>query len=329
MSRRFTFISLSIILLAVAAPAGFADETQPEAQRAVLITGASTGLGRAMAELLASKGHFVYAGARKDKDMAELNAIENIQAVRLDVTDQEQIDAAVVTITEAGRGLYGLINNAGVAVIYPLANVPMSEFEWLMEVNLYGPVRVTQAFAPLIIESKGRISTTGSISGILSGNMFGPYSMSKHAMEAFTDSLATEMEPLGVHVSIIEPGNYDSSIGENVLKRMKSQGYDQQDSPFRPIYERVAGWEENDDINGDPMQVAQAALQAMFDPKPKRRYLVVPNQQQAGWTIRKAIEELVQLNTDHEYSYSREALIEMLDQAISPVQEDKEASGSE
>jgi len=320
MIRRFITLTLLIILFALTIPAGFANEAPPSGQRAVLITGASSGLGRAMAELLASKGHFVYAGARNDKDMAELNAIENIQAVQLDVTDQQQIDAAVTTITEAGRGLYGLINNAGVGVIYPLTGIPMSEFEWLMAVNLYGPVKVTQAFAPLIIASKGRISTTGSISGILSGNLFGPYSMTKHAMEAFTDSLAVEMAPLGVQVSIIEPGNYDSKIIANAMARMKSKGYDQEGSPYKEIYDRIKGWEESDSPNGDPMQVANAALHAMFDPNPKRRYLVVPNQEQAGWTIAKAVEELVQLNMDQEYSYSREQLIEMLDQAMAPAQ---------
>jgi len=325
MTRRFVYLTLLVFLIAVAVPVAFAEEIQPPGQQAVLITGASTGLGRAMAELLASKGHFVYAGARKDKDMAELNAIINVQAVRLDVTDQAQIDAAVTTITEAGRGLYGLINNAGVAIVYPLAAVPMNELEWLMAVNLYGPVRVTQAFAPLIIQSKGRISTTGSISGILSGNAFGPYSMTKHAMEAFTDSLATEMAPLGVHVSIIEPGNYDSKIGKNILARMKKQGYDKDDSPYKQMYNRVKGWEDSEEPNGDPMQVAQAALHAMFDPNPKRRYLVVPNQEQAGWTIGKAVEELVQLNMDQEFSYSREQLIDMLDKAMAPAQEAQES----
>ena len=271
-----------------------------------------------MAELIASKGHFVYAGARKDEDMAELNAIDNIQAVRLDVTDQAQIDAAVKTITEADRGLYGLINNAGVAVIYALAEAPDSEMEWLMDVNLYGPFRVTKAFAPLIMESKGRISTTGSISGILSGPAFGPYSMSKHAMEAFSDSLGREMDSAGVHVSIIEPGNYKSDIGKNVLARMRTKGYDKDDSPFKATYDRVSGWEDEDAENdsGDPQEVARAALHAMFDENPKRRYLVVPNQEQAGWTIKKAIQELAQLNQDHAFSYSRDDLVKMLDEAL-------------
>lgn len=321
MTRKLLHLILMIVLCTLAAPFTFAEDAPSSEQKAVLITGASTGLGRAMAELMASKGHFVYAGARKDKDMAELNAIKNIHAVRLDVTDQDQVDAALKTITEAGRGLYGLINNAGVGILYPLTTVPMSELEWLMDVNLYGPVRVTSAFAPLIIESKGRISTTGSISGILSGKMYGPYSMSKHAMEAFTDSLAVEMEPLGVQVSIIDPGGYESNIGNNVINRMQKQGYDQDDSPYKDIYDRMKSRVESNDPSGDPMEVANAALHAMFAPKPKRRYLVVPNQEQAGWTIAKAVEELVQLNMEHDYSYSREALIEMLDKAMAPAEE--------
>lgn len=309
----FPALVLSAVLLALSwCPAA---QSAP-AQKAVLITGATTGLGRAMAEMIAAEGHFVYAGARKDKDMAELNAIENIQAVRLDVTDQAQIDAAVKTITEAGRGLYGLINNAGVAALFPLVDTPEEEMAFLMDVNLFGPYRVTRAFAPLIIESKGRISTTGSISGIGSGRLYGPYSMSKHAMEAFTDSLALEMEPHGVQVSVIEPGNYDSAIGDNILERMRQQGYASEDSPYREIYDRIEGWAASDEPDGDPREVAKAAMLAMFEDDPKRRYLVVPNQQQAAWTIRKAIEELAQLNQRHAFSYSRDELVEMLDAAL-------------
>ena len=143
MTKLFIFLAAVIIFVVPVK----AEQDITETQKAVLITGASSGLGRAMAELMAAEGHFVYAGARKDADMAELNAIKNIQAVRLDVTEQAQIDAAVKTISEAGRGLYGLINNAGVGALYALTEAPDSEVEWLMDVNLYGPLRVTRAFA--------------------------------------------------------------------------------------------------------------------------------------------------------------------------------------
>ncbi len=292
-------------------------DAEPRAQKAVLITGASTGLGRAMAELLASKGHFVYAGARKDKDIAELNAIENVQAVRLDVTKPEDIDAAVRTITEAGRGLYGLVNNAGVAVIAPLVEVDEEDFDFQMDVNLYGPYRVTKAFAPLIIESKGRITTTGSISGILSSTLFGPYSMSKHAMEAFTDSLASEMERFEVKVSVIEPGNYQSDIGKNIARRMKARGMTTEGSLYKEDLDRFMGFVNSEEpMGGDPEEVAEAALHALFDDNPKRRYMVVPNERQAQITVAKAMEEMVQLNQGQKYGYTRDQLIEMLDAAM-------------
>ena len=313
-----TLISLILILVVLIAPKAEADSDEAsQEQKAVLITGASTGLGRAMAELMASNGHFVYAGARKDKDIAELNAIENIQAVRLDVTKQEDIDAAVKTITEAGRGLYGLVNNAGVAVIAPLVEVDEEDFNFQMDVNLYGPYRVTKAFAPLIIESNGRITTTGSISGILSGTLFGPYSMSKHAMEAFTDSLANEMERFDVKVSVIEPGNYQSDIGKNIARRMKARGQTIEGSLYKEDLERMMGFVNSEEpMGGDPLEVAQAALQALFDENPKRRYMVVPNERQAQITVAKAMEEMVQLNQGQKYSYTREQLIEMLDAAM-------------
>jgi NAD(P)-dependent dehydrogenase (short-subunit alcohol dehydrogenase family) len=232
------------------------------------------------------------------------------------VTVQSDIDAAVKTITEAGRGLYGLVNNAGVGVIYPLIEVDEEEFNFQMDVNLYGPYRVTRAFAPLIIASKGRITTTGSISGILSGTLFGPYSMSKHAMEAFTDSLAKEMAKFDVKVSIIEPGNYDSKIGENVLKRMQARDFNPEDSLYREEFAKMLAYLGDITSGADPVDVAQAAEHALFDANPKRRYLVVPNQEEAGWTINKQIEELAQLNQGHKYSYTRDQLVEMLDAAL-------------
>jgi NAD(P)-dependent dehydrogenase (short-subunit alcohol dehydrogenase family) len=316
MKKAFLHLLIAVFFLAAISSSVSAEDEVEPAQKAVLITGASTGLGRVMAELLASKGHFVYAGARKEADIAELSAIENIQGIRLDVTVQSDIDAAVKTITEAGRGLYGLVNNAGVAVLYPLIEIDEEEFNFQMDVNLYGPYRVTKAFAPLIIESKGRITTTGSISGILSGPLFGPYSMTKHAMEAFTDSLAREMARFDVKVSIIEPGNYDSKIGDNIARRMEARNFSSEGSLYQEDLERMQGYLNDGRTEGNPIEVAEAAEHALFDANPKRRYLVVPNQEEAGWTINKAIEELAQLNQGQKYSYSREELIQMLDAAL-------------
>jgi len=268
-------------------------------QKAVLVTGASTGIGRSITEHLAADGYFVYAGARKDSDLAALNAIKNVQALRLDVTSAADIAAAVQTVTKAGRGLYGLVNNAGVATVGTFAEMKDEEFDLVMAVNLYGPYRMTRAFLPLILAQQGRITTIGSISGILASKDLGAYSMSKHAMEAFSDSLATQLAPLGVKVSIVEPGNYDSDIGKSASRRI---GLDSRITD-RSVYKK-------------PDEVAAAVELALFEPNPKLRYLVVPNQHEAEITISKQISQLVQLNERQPYSYDRAALVRMLDEAL-------------
>lgn len=285
-------------------------------QKAVLITGASTGIGRNMAERLAGEGHFVYAGARKEKDLAELDAIENVQAVRLDVTKQEDIDAAVATVTEAGHGLWGLVNNAGVASSGAVADMEDSDLDFVLNVNVNGVVRVTRAFTPLIVASKGRVVTTGSIAGILSRPGGSAYSMSKHAMEAFVDSLAGEMGPAGVAVSLIEPGSYKSRIRRTtvarIAKNIEAAGgtiSDEMKEGMKAAADREVTLKEPDDVS-------DAAMHALFSDEPRRRYMVVPDQGEAEITIRKAIEELVQLNEGHAFSYDREQLVEMLDQAL-------------
>jgi len=313
MTRLLQIVALAaaVILLAFAPQAIAAEE-----QKAVLITGASTGIGRNMAETLAAEGFFIYAGARKDKDLAELDALENIKAVRLDVTKQDDIDAAVALIRDEGRGLWGLVNNAGVATSGPVAGLEDSDLDFVLNVNVNGVVRVTRAFIPLIVESKGRIVTTGSIAGILSSPGSSAYSMSKHAMEAFTDSLAREIEPVGVRVSIIEPGSYKSRIRRTtvarIAKNIEASGSELTDE----IKARMQAAAEREVTLKEPDEVSAAALHALSSETPHRRYMVVPNEEEADLTIRKAIEELVQLNTWGPYSYSRDEIVQMLDEAL-------------
>jgi NAD(P)-dependent dehydrogenase (short-subunit alcohol dehydrogenase family) len=297
-----TILLLSAMLFAPTV-AG-ADAPAPTAQKAVLVTGASTGIGRKITERLAAAGYFVYAGARKDADLRELDAIDNVDAVRLDVTNPEEIAAAVDTVAKAGRGLYGVVNNAGVAIAGPLLQTKEEDFDFLFDVNVYGPYRVTRAFGPLVIESKGRIVNIGSISGILSSRDLAAYSMSKHAIEAMTDSLAGEVAPLDVKVSVVEPGNYRSEIGRSAEKRAGTTNRLADRSKYK-----------------EPDEVADAVLHALSDPNPQRRYMVVPSQSEAELTIRKQIEELVQLNGNQPYSYDRKALIEMLDASLAAAQQ--------
>jgi NAD(P)-dependent dehydrogenase (short-subunit alcohol dehydrogenase family) len=286
-------------LILVAPFTALAASPPPAAQKAVLVTGASTGIGRKVTERLAANGYFVYAGVRKEEDLKALAQIKNVQALHLDVTSPADIAAAVETVEKAGRGLYGLVNNAGIATRGTLIDMPPEEFDLTMQVNLYGPCRVSRAFAPLIIAAKGRITTIGSISGIGATRDLMAYQMSKHAVEAFTDSLAIQMTELGVTVNIVEPGNYNSEIFRSALRRLKDTKSSGDRSQFK-----------------EPDEVADAVEKALFEPNPKRRYLVVPNQDEAEWTLRHQIRQLVQLNEDQPYSYDRDGLIKMLDEAL-------------
>jgi len=286
-------------------------------QKAILITGASSGIGRHATEALAAEGYFVYAGARKQKDMDALNAIPNVQAIRLDVTHQEEIDAAVETIQKGGRGLHGLVNNAGVASGGPLIEQDESDIRWLFDVNVFGVFKVTQAFAPLIIESKGRITTIGSISGVLTWTGGGDYTMSKHAIEAFSDTLNLEMQRFDVKTSVIQPGNYKSDILKSRVARRAKLTDEQKNSPYyEDVYKENSDRPDDRSNFKDPEEVTAAIRHAMFDPNPKQRYMVVPNREEATWTIAASIRRVAQRNERQEHAFSREELIEMLDAAI-------------
>jgi len=171
---------------------------------AVLITGASSGIGRETAKYLVRRGFRVFAAARK-KD--EGNLI-------LDVTDPASVAAAAATIAaEVGdRGLAGLVNNAGIAVPGPLEFVPIADFERQFDVNVTGQLRVTQAILPLLRLGRGRIVNISSIAGRSAMPVMGPYSASKFALEAMSDSLRLELRPWNIHVALIEPGPIQSEI---------------------------------------------------------------------------------------------------------------------
>jgi len=311
MHRLFHLVVAAVFI--IAAP----QTVVADGQKSILVTGASTGIGRNLTETLAGNGYHVYAGARKDKDLAELDAIDNVTAVRLDVTRQDHIDAVVEQIKEKGTGLYALVNNAGVGGGGTVVDTPVEDQTFVYDINVEGVYRTTQAFAPLVMESKGRIVTTGSIAGTLSAFPgFSAYSGSKHWIEAFTDSFATEMEPHGVMVSVVEPGNYKSNIRRSRvsrrLEKAKATGGEVTEE-MKKAYESTA---ERELSYKEPDEVSEAFMHALFDDSPLRRYMVVPNAEEQEATIRTKVNELVQLNTWGPYSYSRDQLIEMLDAAL-------------
>jgi short-subunit dehydrogenase len=220
-------------------------------------------------------------------------------------------------IRKNGSGLYGLVNNAGIGGGGPVLETAVEDQTAVYLINVEGVYRVTKAFAPLIIESKGRIATTGSIAGTISNSGLTAYSGSKHWIEAFTDALANEMAPLDVWVSVIEPGNYQSHIRRSsVLRRFaKVEAAGGEITPeMRKMYDQTVARELS---LKKPDDVSAAYMHALFDEKPLRRYVVTPNQQEQAYTINTKVRQLVQLNQWGPHSYSRDQLVEMLDKVIS------------
>ena len=316
MIRVQTFIVLFVaILFTLPAQASEAPGQGPGV-KSILITGATTGIGRHLAETLAKNGHHVYAGARTDQEIAELNAIKNITAVRLDVTKQDEIDAAAALIRKNGTGLYALVNNAGIGGGGPVLETSVKDQTAVYQVNVEGVYRVTKAFAPLVIESKGRIATTGSVAGTISNSGYNAYSGSKHWIEAFTDALADELASTGVWVTVIEPGAYQSHIRRSSLLRafakVEASG-GKVTEQMKKRYEQTAAYELS---LKKPDEVSAAYMHALFDPKPLRRYVVAPNKQTQARTISTKVRQLAELNQWGPYSYSRDELVQMLDKAL-------------
>jgi NAD(P)-dependent dehydrogenase (short-subunit alcohol dehydrogenase family) len=308
-------LPVTLLCALLALPAFAAEQlTAQNPSKAVLVTGASSGIGRKITERLAANGYFVYATARKDQDLKALGTIKNVQPLRLDVTQPADIAAAVESVTKGGRGLYGLVNNAGVGTFGKIADMSYEELDVCMKVNAYGPLLMTKAFEPLIIAAKGRIINIGSVSGILASPDLAAYDMSKHAIEGLTDSMAMQLGPLGVHVSVFEPGTFRSNIAENMMARMSEneQAYVRKREGSNMS---MTEFPEADEL-------AVAVEQALSEPNPKRRYMIIPRHQDAlntglaEKTIRKQIEQLVQLNEGQPYTLDRAALIKILDEEL-------------
>ncbi len=289
----------------------------------ILITGANSGIGRKTLEMLIDKGHFVYAGARKEKDIEELNKLPNTLAIKLDVTNDEHVKQAINIIHEEDRGLYGLVNNAGIAEVGPIITSSMNMILDLFNVNVFGVHRMTLATFPLLIKSQGRIVNISSISGILTSGYLGLYSMSKHALEAYSDALIQSVEAFNMHVSLIEPGNFQSDIGKNTIERMRKEeeGYrvnmtaEQRKQLFKEVEDGFSAY----DRYPEPSKVSEAIYDALFSEKPKPRYLVGGNEDEAKRVIQRMLVELLQLNHNHEYSFNRGALVDILDECISEL----------
>jgi NAD(P)-dependent dehydrogenase (short-subunit alcohol dehydrogenase family) len=241
----------------------------------VLVTGARTGIGRATVEHLAAHGFGVYAGARKQEDLDALGKLPGVVPLRLDVQRDADVQVALDLVTNAGTGLFGIVNNAGIVKAGPLMDVPVADMIEQFDVNVIGTHRVTKAFLPLVIASKGRVVMISSDSGFFATPIFGPYCAWKFAVEGYADSLRREVGRLGVTVAIIEPGRIATPIwnkGEALLSWEPS-------SPLIALAKKV-GRHAIDRGNAKglpPVEVAKIVHRALISKKPKLRQIVASN----------------------------------------------------
>lgn len=191
----------------------------PRDKGPVLVTGASSGIGRACALLLAGQGYCVFAGVRNLEAGVGLKAEASghLYPVRLDITSSEQIDAAVEIVVAHSGSLVGLVNNAGIVLSGPLEFFPLSELRRILEINVFGQMAVSKAFLPLLRRSKGCVIQIGSPSGYLSPPFLGAYAASKFALEALIDALRRETALFGLRVSLVEPGAIETPVWEKSL----------------------------------------------------------------------------------------------------------------
>jgi NAD(P)-dependent dehydrogenase (short-subunit alcohol dehydrogenase family) len=248
---------------------------------AVVISGSSTGIGRACALALDRQGLDVFAGVRRDEDGEALraSASDRLEPLRLDITDPDSIAAAARRVREATDGrLAGLVNNAGIVVPGPVEGVALDALRHQLEVNVIGQVAVTQAFLPMVRAARGRVVLMSSIGGRISVPHLSPYHASKHALEAIGDSLRQEMRQFGVEVAIVEPGSVATPFWEKGRAAAPSARA-AMDPELLELYgeelDRVEAASEKIGARGvAPERVADAVVHAITSTRPRTRYLV-------------------------------------------------------
>jgi NAD(P)-dependent dehydrogenase (short-subunit alcohol dehydrogenase family) len=250
---------------------------------AVLITGASTGIGRATALHLERKGYRVFAGVRKQEDAESIEeeGSDDLTAVKIDVANRRSIGNARNRVKRAvgDEGLKALFNNAGIGGGGPIEFMPLEDFRQVVDVNLIGQIAVTQAFLPLIRQAeRPTILFTSSIGGRIASPFLSPYNATKFAIEALADCLRRELAPWGIRVVLIEPGSIDTEIWAKGRETMADRVSALDEEAKRLYGAQLARYgevlEETAAAGIPPEKVARVVERAIRKPNPKPRYLV-------------------------------------------------------
>ena len=235
--------------------------------RVWFITGASTGFGRKLAEAVLAKGDRVVATARKPESVADLERQDpsRARAVRLDVTDLTQVKAAVQAAIDAFGRIDVLVNNAGYGLLGAVEEVSDAQIRQQFETNLFGLLNVTRAVLPLLRKQRsGHILNVTSVGGQVSFPTFGMYHGTKYAIEGISESLAQEVAPFGIKVTIVEPGGFKTDFATRSLARAERI------AAYQPLYEALLKAFESG-VHGDPVRAVQAMIQVVEAEQPPLR----------------------------------------------------------
>lgn len=248
----------------------------------VLVTGGTDGLGRATAVLLAERGYRVFAGGRSAERRAALDQAAHerklpLETLDLDVCDDDSVNAAVSEIERRARPVDILVNNAGIAIAAVMEEISLADLRKQYDTNIFGVLRATRRVLPQMRQRRrGRIINMSSIAGRISSPLMGPYSSSKHAIEAISDSMRLELYPFGIAVVLIEPGYIPTSMNRTAAELSAAYAQGAACSPYRSVYEGFLGsWEKTRKAAKDkPEDCARVILQAIEETPPRARYLV-------------------------------------------------------
>jgi NAD(P)-dependent dehydrogenase (short-subunit alcohol dehydrogenase family) len=254
--------------------------------QSVVITGASTGIGHACAKFLLDKGYRVFGSVRKQADADRLKNEfgANFTPLLFDVTDEPAVLAAARDVRAAlnGETLFGLVNNAGIAVTGPVLGLSADEFRRQMDVNVIGPIISTQAFGPLVgVDQslkgpKGRIVMISSVAGKNGNPLTAPYCASKHAVEGLSESLRRELMLFGIDVIIVAPGPVKTPIWGKGQEELDTSKYN--NSPYLASMQNVTAYMQHlDTIGLPPENIAECVYNALTLPNPKTRYQIAPD----------------------------------------------------
>jgi NAD(P)-dependent dehydrogenase (short-subunit alcohol dehydrogenase family) len=250
----------------------------------VLITGATDGLGRAMAVFLAANGYRVFAAGRNAEKRASLDRLAaerklQLETLDMDVSDDASVSRGVGRVLDRAGQIDVLINNAGVAYVAVLEELRLDDLRRQYETNVIGVLRVTQAVLPAMRERRrGRILNVSSIAGKIALPLMGAYASSKHALEGLSDSLRLELAPFGVRVVLIEPGFIPTNMSNTALELSAAYAAKAEKSPYAAVYRNFRdSWKKGASASrSTPEDCARVILRAILDTPPRARYTVTP-----------------------------------------------------